>query len=246
MNNDLYEQLLPVQMFIKSLIKGKNENYENYILEVINNSLYFYKKSKGLKYIKSKQESHGECDCYAGDYGLDFKLFGSESMFNTISNFSSRIIVQDECALFTSSRKQGEGKCSNLHKLFRFYDFNEQKLNLPTNNFYNKYIKDLKYFTKVLVKPKNLLFFYPVTFLFKIDNAFNIALDSIIKAISQDFLSAFKFRKKYCEDKETYLMFLYNDFFVILKYKNDKFVIVDYVNVRLSETFNRMYWEYVL
>ena len=41
-------------------------------------------------------------------------------------------------------------------------------------------------------------------------------------------------------------MFLYNDFFVILKYKNDKFVIVDYVNVRLSETFNRMYWEYVL
>lgn len=246
MNNDLYEQLLPAQMFVKSLIKGKNENYENYLFEVINNSLYFYKKSKGLKYIISKQESHGECDCYAGDYGLDFKLFGSESMFNSISNFASQIIVQNEGTLFTSSKKQGKGRYSNLHKLLRFYDFNKQKFNLSTNDFHKSYNKDLKYFTKVLVKPKNLLFFYPVNFLFKLDIAFNAGLNCIIKAISQDFLSAFKFREQHCEDKETFLLFLYNDFFVIVKYKNDKFVIVDYINVSLSDTFNRMYWEYIL
>lgn len=244
MEKNLYEQLLPPQMFVKALIKGKEESYENYLLEIVNNSLYFCKKTNGNVYVKSKQESHGECDCYAGDYGLDFKLFGSKSMFNVKSNFSSQIIVKDDCIITTSSKIQGKGTYSVLHKLLRQYDFETQKLDIDKKYPYKAFIKDLKSFTKVLLTHKNLIFFYPVKLFFNTQISFNEGLDIIIKFIKKDFLNALKFRENCCKE-ETYLLFIYNDFFIILKYQNNNLVIVDYINVNNIDAFNRMYWEYV-
>lgn len=246
-DNNLYESLLPTAMFIKGIVRGKKENYENYLREFINNSLFFYKKAQGHIYEAPQKEDEGECDCTTGNYGLDFKIFGSKSMCYAKGSLSAQIVVHDSGMIITcQSEKSGSMTSSILHKLLRVYDFDSNELNIPLDQNTELYLEDIKAFRKTLLKGKNILFFYPYNLYFKNDYNFNYALSEIEKALEKDLLNAFNYRNKICAKYDTFFSFIYNDFFIILQYEDGKLKIRDYINTEKSETYSRMMFDYVL
>ena len=245
-DNNLMEVLLPPHLIIKGLIKGKKENYETYLKEFLNNSLYFYKKTSGVEFLKSVSEANSECDCYSGDYGIDFKLMVSESLLYAKANLSAQKFVDSGCIMTSESKKDGSLMSSKLHVLLRNYNFKLDKFISGNIKELNLYRMDLDKFKEKLLTKKNILFFYPYELYFSNDYNFNYGLQKIIEAFESDFLDALKYRTEICEGFETYIGFMYSDFFVILKFENDKLFIVDYVNTEQGETYSRMFFEYVL
>lgn len=241
-DKELYERLLPSILFIKGLVMGKKENYENYLIEMINNSLFFYKKSLGIEYVKPLKEDDGEYDCISNNYSLDFKILASNSLCHVKSDFSIRAEVLENCTMLISSRKSGEKKVSVLHKVLRCYDFYSGIIPKEINE--EIYINDIECYKKTILKKKNILFFYPYELFFKNDYNFNYALDKKIEAIENDFKNSFSYREDCLQDYDTYLTFIDNDFFVILEFKNKKFKIIDFVNVKKCPTYERMLFDY--
>lgn len=239
----LRETLLPALMFIKGIIKGKNENYEVYLRELINNSAYFLNKSEGLAFTAPPKEDNGECDCNSKNYSLDFKLLGSQSLFYAKSNLSSQIIVDNGVIITTTSKQQDPLTSSILHKVLRHYDFFSETFN--NIELEKMYIEDIKYFTKMLLKRKNILFFYPYKMSFENDYTFEIGVEKIVEAFENDFSNAFSYREYMCGDLDTFVSCIYDDQFLIIKYGNKKFEMVDHVDITSSPTYNRMYFEYL-
>ncbi len=66
-------------------------DYEKYLLELINNSLYFRKKSKFQLYSHSISESPGECDCISPTYQMDFKLLDSTTILRASNELTGGI-----------------------------------------------------------------------------------------------------------------------------------------------------------
>lgn len=244
-DKNLKEVLLPPHLIIKGLIKGKKENYEVYLKEFLNNSLYFYKKTNGVEFFNSSSEAHGECDCYSGSYGIDFKLMVSETLLYANANLSSQKYVDSGCIVTSESKKDGEMSASKLHVLLRNYNFEDDKFTEKTTENFELYKDDLKRFKGNLIKKKNILYFYPYELYFDNDYNFNYGLQKIIEAFNEDFSNAFQHREKICKGYESYVGFIYSDFFIILKFEDGKLNIVDYINTDKSETYSRMYFEYV-
>ena len=244
-DKNLKEVLLPPHLIIKGLIKGKKENYEVYLKEFLNNSLYFYKKTNGVEFLNSSSEAHGECDCYSGSYGIDFKLMASETLLYAKANLSTQKFVDSGCIVTSESRKDGQMSASRLHVLLRNYDFEHDKFTEQATEDFELYKDDLEKFKEKLLTKKNILFFYPYELYFDNDYSFNYGLQKIIEAFNEDFKNAFQHREKICNGLETYIGFLYLDFFIIAKFENNRLIIVDYINTENSETYIRMYFEYV-
>ncbi|MFD3014157.1 hypothetical protein ACFKJG_00110, partial [Streptococcus agalactiae] len=86
----IFKQLPPATI-IKGFVAGETKcNYEIYLLELLNKSVYFREKGKS-KFHAPEDESHGECDAVADDYKIDFKLLSSSSRLQASSLFSPSI-----------------------------------------------------------------------------------------------------------------------------------------------------------
>lgn len=153
-DKNLKEVLLPPHLLIKGLIKGKKENYEIYLKEFLNNSLYFYKKTNGVEFLNSSSEAHGECDCYSGSYGIDFKLMVSETLLYAKANLSSQKFVDNGCIITSQSRKEGTMSASRLHVLLRNFDFKHNKFTEHTTDNFELYKDDLEKFREKLLTKK--------------------------------------------------------------------------------------------
>ena len=76
----LHESSLAPELVIKNFIPGEaDDNYENYILEFLNESEWFMEKVGWIPFFHPVSEHFGECDCISGDYGIDLKLILSNS-----------------------------------------------------------------------------------------------------------------------------------------------------------------------
>lgn len=214
------EILLPPALLVKGLIKGNAELiYENYLIEFLNNSCYFLKRSNGIEYCKPISENLGECDCYAHDYGIDFKLIASNSELHARSQLSDQIhYLQPGVSCVCSSEKDRTMTVTYLHKLLRFWDFERQVYIGEGDGHTDIYEKDVKNYIKLLSTKKNLLLFHPYTFLFDEECNFNYAVSIIRQALEEDFVKSLEYRSSKQPMLETYLSFVYDDFFIILKY----------------------------
>ena len=69
-------KLLPASLINTNFVQGNpNSNYEKYLLEFVNASPFFLKKSKGQVYTAPESEHCGQCDCISDHYTLDFKIW---------------------------------------------------------------------------------------------------------------------------------------------------------------------------
>ena len=88
----LRSRRLPAPIIISNFVSGDPTKYETYLIEFINQSEWFAAHFS-KKFVEPESESHGECDCYSGDYGLDFKLIASQSELTATSCMSAEKVV---------------------------------------------------------------------------------------------------------------------------------------------------------
>lgn len=235
----LRSRRLPAPIIISNFVSGDPTKYETYLTEFINQSKWFASRFP-QKFIEPKSEAHGECDCYSGYYGLDFKLIASQSELTATSCMSARKIVMGSGVIATvTPKEEGSMEAYTLHKLLRFCSADDLK-RIANSKCTPKEEKDIKAFLKVLKKKKHLFLFHPYDMFFDTEYAKEEGAAQIAHAISVDFRNTIRFRNEVVGNYDTYLTFVYLEYLVITKYDNDTFQVIDFVDLKKSKTFNKL------
>ena len=259
-NRNLRSDLLPAAMVIKEFVQGdENCDYEKYLLEIVNASVFFKSLSNGKEYVAPRDESHGEDDADSGEYSLDFKLVESSSYLEAQSQFSARIeIIMPGVKTIVQSKKRGHTTAVYLHCALREITTLEQIEDILNTNV--RYIRiderkeenleeqikaDLKSYFNVLGKNKNLLLFIPEIFSFE-NKSYELseAIEIIKDALSIDYLLSLKYRNNKVADKDTYLTCIYDRHFLVYKYEEGKLVFKDIVSYMKSKSFMELFNDY--
>ena len=227
--------LLPVMMLAKKDVAGHKVNYEDYLIELLNNSLSFSNKLEGQKFKAITSQSNGECDAIAGDYSIDFKLmiptdfmmYKTKALpdINYLQLPNGFISVNDNEKSIDLDLQTKASSSFNTFIAKMITDGYEdlQKAKDDKKNILHKFINNL-------LVDKNLLIFLPATINRSLSN---------INIINKLFSNIFSFRNNI--DKETFLTYLYGDYFIILSYKDGVFKIFDKVHKLLVKTFKDLY-----
>lgn len=237
-DQSLKASLLPSEMIIKKFIKNEMAcNYENYLLEFVNESTFFRNKSKGEMYEAPLKEDQGQCDCISSVYQMDFKLIASKTILQARSILASRKTVIAKGVYISESPKKVGGKilATCLYAALRDYDFDALcalRNNAPKQQGIENDICD---FLETLETKKNLLLFFPYEFTFQNRHEFKEGVSQIQNALRKDFRYAMQYRHHVVTNKfDTYMAFVYDDKIVFLEENNTNFSYVD--NVELSKS----------
>ena len=196
--------LLQSPLIIKNFVVGEEKcNYEQYLLELLNHSLWFQHYHPG-GFSAPNSEAHGECDAFNNDYKIDFKLFASKTALRARSVLSHQIRrQQDGVIIYMTSRDRGQIRATRLHAAFRGTSLSELEKLRQTE-------------VKRLETQKNLLLFFPYDFTFKEPHEYRNAIAAIEAGISNDFQSAFQYRAEKAGEYDTFLCCLYDNHFLFV------------------------------
>lgn len=243
--DEMKMSILHAAFINKNFIDGEDAcNYENYLLELVNNSLYFRKKSNFEEYEPPQSESNGECDCNSLAYKLDFKLLESTTRFQASKELTNQIQVINKGVVSHCSarRPNTEMTVTRLHVAIR--DCSCEQLGEYLNNAYEygTVENDISIYARVLATRKNLLFLFPYQFFFNNHYNFRYAIENINIALAKDFSESFIFRDKYCNEYDTFFSYIYDDNLIINKFeKKDELKTVDIVYLFKSETYRKLH-----
>lgn len=242
MEKKLRYHLLPAQLLIKNSVIGEPCcNYELYMIELVNASIWFREKVNFKSFLRPESEAHGECDCYAGSYGLDFKLTASQTRLRACSELSDRTVVGSGGTFSRLPPKKSEAMtCTVLHVALKAYDLDGLNRLRESSPKENSVEADVKTFIEKLEIKKNLLLYYPHEFYYKSDREFNDSVKDVADAINASFSAAMQYRVHYRPEYETYMGFIYDGFFVIMQLENGKFRVIDQVNTEKSPIYMRL------
>ena len=88
----LCEKMLEAPFVIRDFVNDEPEcNYERYLTELINNSEFFMRKTKGKSFKWIENQNHGECDAISEDYSVDYKLLATRSSLQGLRETSVSI-----------------------------------------------------------------------------------------------------------------------------------------------------------
>lgn len=243
MDTNLYSTILPATLINKNFVEGEPEcNYELYLLEVVNESMWFRKNVDFKEYIKPPKEDEGECDCYAGEYGLDFKLILGQTGMQARRELSHQVAMYTQ-GMYGSSPPRKENasmQVTRLHAALRSYNLERLEGLRKEKHSYGSVEYDVISFLLTLETDKNILMFYPLDLYFKNDYNFNYAVAEIKKAMFNDFAEAMKYRSKQVPAKDTFLSFIYDDHLVVLKLDGERCILVDTINTGKSRIYQKL------
>ena len=244
MDKRLHYRLLPSQVLIKGSVKGDSEcNYELYMVEFVNSSMFLRERVGFKPFVRPNSEAHGECDCHAGSYGLDFKLTASQTRLRALSLLSDQTELLGKQGKFMTTPPKSDKNliCTVLHIALLKYSLAELNILMESTSPLTVAESDIKVFLQKLDFKKNLLLYYPHEFYFKYPIEFNAAVKEIARLVNLSFKSAMQYRRQQRPEYETYMGFIYSDFFVIMELVGDEFRVVDFVNVEKSKIYTRLY-----
>lgn len=231
-------RMIEAPLVNSDFVKGDERcNYELYIMEIINASKYFSKCMSG-PFHPPKSESNGECDAYAGSYGLDFKLIASKTSLHARNIHSYQIFVIDEGEYMECAcKRSGTMQVTRLSQALR-----EQPLNalLEMRNKAGKkqgLENDVQGYMKIIETHKNLMMFFPYRFSYDIPGKLEDDCCSIAKAIESDYSVSLKYRSSLYPLLDTYIIFLYDYFFVLCKWNGESVDFLECIPIEKSETF---------
>ena len=235
----LVPNILPYGVWAKNGVRGdERSDYEYYLLELVNESIFFQEKSIGQEYHSPESEENGQCDAISANYELDFKTLISSSLANGKSNTEWQKEQIAEVGYFTVQPKNttDEYKCSDLLRALRPYT-SESILNGDYKNEKAFLVKDIQYMLKWLDKKKNLLMFLPIQFSVK-DQIPQKEKQNVLKdAMQSDAYKLFELRKQMRPEFETFLCTIMESDFVIFRDTGEQLEIADFVNVNRCPTY---------
>ncbi len=230
---DVYD-LLPIMMISKKEVNNVKVNYEDYLIELLNSSLYFKKLTNSENFKAILEQSHGECDAKTSNYQIDFKLlvptefmkYKNKSLPNVdYKHLSKGVIYVTDNENSLNKELQIQASSSFANYIANICFTNKEKLiNMKNDETI------LTCSIKNILVDKNILAFIPCFFNKKINCI------SIVKRL---FTPLFSLRDDI--NKDTYITFLQSDFFYLLKYSNGTYTLVDKVHVIMVQTFYNLY-----
>ena len=223
MDKTLTAKLLPAALICKGFITGMADcDYEIYLREVVNASIYFKSKSDGQVYTAPPDESHGEWDCISENYSLDFKLIASETALRARNLFSGGIYQMAEgvtayCGpkVDADNPKYKPIQATRIFAALRSVDLAELKSIRKSKEKQQGIETDIKALLDTLETQKHILMFFPYEFFTETDNDFSVVISDIIEALTQDFSEVFKYRKDVAAQFDVYFTFIYAGHFVL-------------------------------
>ena len=208
-----------INSFIKQMMPRKR--YEDWIIELVNQSDFFLEKSGGEKYIRPPHESHGECDCESSTYKVDFKLVGSKDFYQTKRALSPSFEIDEDNNLWINNGRDVKDKLHyNLHEICKKYSLKDiENINDQSEErLGNKEESILKGFINILNVEKHAIFVIPAIFTFdKREKNLKPFADEAALRVFGAFDSCIKYRDKH-SDKESYWAFFYEKYFCVYEY----------------------------
>lgn len=260
----LHESSLEPELVIKNFTPDvENGNYENYILDFLNESEWFMEKVGWIPFFHPVSEHFGECDCISGDYGIDLKLVLSNSELKRKS--WERILyypqnrtdwLPDQIENIPPDPAEiRRNFATRLHAALRLFDL-QDLIHLDALGFGQEYSgmkdvdvikRDVKYFLNNMETEKNLLLFHGYEMFFDAPDSVEITFEAGVKeletAFDYDFTNAMVYRHRCVgEAYETYISTIFDNYFVIFQWQGEEagFRFADAVPVDKSPLFLKL------
>lgn len=248
MDETLTAKLLPAALICKGFINGMPDcDYEIYLREMVNASAYFMEKSNGEGYTAPIEEAHGEWDCISDGYSLDFKLIASETALRARNLFSSGIYKMAEgvtayCTpkIEPNNPKYKPIQATRIFAALRSVDTDALKELRNYNGKQQGIETDIKALLETLETQKHILMFFPYEFFTETDNSLTTVISDVINAISQDFISAFQYRKEVASGFDTYFVFIYGRRFILTEVTENGLSFIDTVDEASCPTYMKI------
>lgn len=238
-------ETIPAAVVLNNFVKNEEDsNYELFLLEFLNLSDYFQRKSKYNLYQKPVKESNGECDAISIEYSIDFKLLVSPSCCKVLRSTSNSIKKTTMGVAYGNARTIGEEQTMTvLHNLFRDKKLNDlllirnEEKNISPEDMHDY---DILNTLKTMETKKNLLLFFP--FRFYTDEA--IAFDKMLKIINKNLQDWFGTLAEYRElvgmDFETYLLTEYDNRFLLYLFSSNGFGLLEVFDNYQLPTYQKL------
>ena len=235
--NQVLVKRLPAAVCVKDFIEGHAANYEEYLTDFVNASKLVEEKNGEIFSLRNHSEqSSGESDIYNDFYDLDFKLLVDMQYMEAISVLSNSITELDSGVIVVGrSKQQGRKVACDIIKCLRGKDLN-QLLNVENLQVDSKEKRVIKQAIKKFSIAKNIFFFLPYNYFIKYSKTDEKVAKFIVECISDDLKGILEYRKIKSE-KDTYISFISNGYFVVAKEINSEFIFYDMVEIRESKLF---------
>ena len=232
----LLEQL-PAAAIVKNFIIGHPADYEEYLRDFINLSkLVTEKKNEKFTLRKHHEQSDGQSDIYNSDYELDFKIL-IDPKYMEGKNLLSRSITEiaPGVTAYGNSKVNGKQQACFINWCFRGKSLNDLK-KIQQNGSSLPEEKVIIHILEEMSIDKHILFFLPFNFFFQGIETEDKGAEFLIKWINDDLKGLIEYRKEKVE-KDTYISFISNKFFVISKEHEKELELYDMVNTNQSELY---------
>ena len=232
----LLEQL-PAAVIVKNFIKGHPADNEEYLRDFINVSK-LVKENKNEKFIlrKHHEQSDRQSDIYNSEYELDFKILIDPNYMEG-KNLLSRSITEiaPGVTAYGNSKVNGKQQACFINWCFRDKSLNDLK-KIQQNGSSLPEEKVIIHILEEMSIDKHILFFLPFNFFFQGIETEDKVAKFLIKWINDDLRGLIEYRKEKV-DKDTYISFISNQFFVISKEQEKELKLYDMVYTNQSELY---------
>ena len=216
------------------MLNGKNAfpgiSYEHFLIDVINFSQFFSgKRPLTERYKLNECQDHGEDDVYSSTYQLDFKLLVDEDIMRERYRNIPEIDYSQMSKgfIFTKTKEKVSGIPDN-HILM---DIMETSIEDIRNEHYrNNTIKSL---VKNIKKPKNLFMCYP----YEYEEVTVSMMRAFESAATNIFKNLLTYRDELGLQKDSFVCFKINRYFVILEWTGESLVVKDMVDDLLCANY---------
>ena len=232
----LLEQL-PAAVIVKNFINGHPADNEEYLRDFINLSKLVTEKGNEKFTLRNhREQSDRQSDIYNSNYELDFKIL-SDPRYMEGKNLLSRSITEitPGVTVYDKSKVDGEQQACFINRCFRDKSLADL-IKIRQNGSSLPEEKVIIHILEEMSIDKHILFFLPFNFFFQGIETEDKVAQFLIKWINDDLRELMEYRKEKV-DKDTYISFISNQFFVISKEQEKELSLYDMVNTNQSELY---------
>lgn len=234
---DILLKELPAAAIVKNFVKGYPVDNEEYLRDFINLSkLVTEKKNEKFTLRKHHEQSDGQSDIYNSDYELDFKILIDPKYMEGKNLLSGSITeIVPGVTAYGNSKINGKEQSCFINWCFRDKSLADLK-KIQQNGSSLAEEKVIIHILEEMSIDKHILFFLPFNFFFQGIETEDRVAEFLIKWINDDLRGLIEYRKEKV-DKDTYISFISNQFFVISQEQEKELRLYDMVNTNQSELY---------
>lgn len=242
----LQEKMLDAPLIIHGFVNDEPKcNYERYMTELLNCSIFFMNKTRGEKLHWNEKQDHAECDAVTSVYSIDYKLLATNSSLQAKRETSGSITkIGDGCIAFGIGRLPAGVNFTYIRTAAALRGYSLEDLERISADSEDRIEKNISVILKNVRTKKNLLLFYPYNMSFSESHTFRDGCKSIEDAFNADFNQIRLYRERKAPEYDTYLCTIYDDRLLIFEDTGKQWVLRDNIDMMSSDIYRDLYYSY--